>query len=76
MCSDSKIISACHLKFGDIVALFGRTFQVVGKYKICDSFGSTSRVLLTSCSDSSIITFLALSERLYKNSSNIFELYD
>ncbi len=76
MSKDSTIISALHLKYGDIIALYGRTFLVVGKYEICYSDCSYPRVLLISCSNSSFITFLGPSDKLYKTSSNIFVPYE
>lgn len=76
MCKDSKIIKALHLKAGDIVALYGLTFQVVGKYEFFDSFGSHPQIFLIGCSNPYFISFLDPSERLYKSSSNIFVLYD
>lgn len=72
----SKIISAFHLKYGDIVSLYGRTFQVVGKYEVCYSHCSYTRILLISCSNANFITFLGPSDKLYKTSSNIFVPYE
>lgn len=76
MCKDSKIISALRLKYGDIVALYGRTFQVVGKYEVCYSHCSYPRILLISCSNANFIAFLGPSDKFYKTSSNIFVPYE
>lgn len=76
MSKDSKIISAFRLKSGDIVALYGRTFQVVRKFEVCYSHCSYPRILLISCSNDKFITFLGPSDKLYKTSSNIFVPYD
>lgn len=76
MKKNSNIILARNLKQGSIVALYGRTFRVVGKFEICDSEFSYPRILLTSCSNDYFITFLGLSDKLYMTSSNIFVPYE
>lgn len=68
----SSTISARHLKRGDLVAMYCRTFTVLGMFEIFEGELSCSRVVLSSCSNRSHLAFLCPLDSLSKTSSNIY----
>lgn len=76
MKQNSNITSARYLKRGDIVALYLRTYRVIGTFELFDGLCSCSRVLLASCTNKQHITMLDLSTKLFKSASNIYVPYD
>ncbi len=70
--AESSIISARYLKRGDLVAMYRRTFRVLGTFEIFEGELSCCRVVLASCSNRSHLTFLCPTDSLYKTASNTY----